>query len=452
MIDESRFAAILAGAQRGEELAVAVLFADLQPRLLRFLRAQEPTVAEDLASEVWIGIARGIGRFEGDAGAFRAWAFSIARRRIIDHRRRSGPRRADVVVDDERMAREVGPAVDDTAVANLSAEKAVGLIRSCLPPEQAEVVLLRVLGDLDAAQVADVMGRSVSWVRVTQHRALRRLVERAGARLGVSAMSADDDMDDVLHRIEALARADRFLSGSPTGDGSDEDWSEVAPLLDAAQGPAAGDELVGVDTTIDTFTRALRIPSSPATHARKPVLSKLLTGKAIAGIAVASLITAGTAAAATGQFHAKDRGVISTIDASDSSIPPATTIANAESDPSTTTSTSTSTTTTVVPSTTIVTRPAADNHAVGPALNSPAKLGLCTAYLASHDHHGKNLTAPPFHNLLQAAVDAGQTVEDFCADVTATTSTTASPDDQNGNGDHRGHGGNGDKGHAHPGD
>jgi hypothetical protein len=36
-------------------------------------------------------------------------------------------------------------------------------------------------------------------------------------------MSADDDMDDVLHRIEAVARSDRFLSGSRTGDGSDED-------------------------------------------------------------------------------------------------------------------------------------------------------------------------------------------------------------------------------------
>jgi DNA-directed RNA polymerase specialized sigma24 family protein len=55
-----------------------------------------------------------------------------------------------------------------------------------LPPDHAEVVLLRVLGDLDAAHVAEVMGRSVSWVRVTQHRALRRLAERVGSRLDVT--------------------------------------------------------------------------------------------------------------------------------------------------------------------------------------------------------------------------------------------------------------------------
>jgi len=179
MIDDYRFVAILAAAQRGDELAVAVLFADLQPRLLRFLRSQEPSVAEDLASEVWIGIARGVGRFDGDAGDFRAWAFAIARRRVIDYRRSAGRRRAEVVPENELPAEEA-------ALANISAERAVAMIRSYLPPEQADVVLLRVLGDLDAEQVATVMGRSLSWVRVTQHRALRRLGERMGSRLRVT--------------------------------------------------------------------------------------------------------------------------------------------------------------------------------------------------------------------------------------------------------------------------
>ncbi|MEY2754142.1 MAG: hypothetical protein RJB65_500, partial [Actinomycetota bacterium] len=41
----------------------------------------------------------------------------------------------------------------------------------------AEVVLLRVLADLDAESVARIMGRSAGWVRVTQHRALARLAE-----------------------------------------------------------------------------------------------------------------------------------------------------------------------------------------------------------------------------------------------------------------------------------
>ena len=186
MIDDTEFAAILAGARRGEELAVAVLFADLQPRLLRFLRSQEPSVAEDLASEVWLGIARGVQGFEGGWRDFRAWVFAIARRRIVDHRRRSGRRREAPMSDDGEVVDAITNGVDDAALANLSGEEAVALIRAALSPEQAEVVLLRVLADLDSAQVADVMGRPLSWVRVTQHRALRRLAERVGKRLGVT--------------------------------------------------------------------------------------------------------------------------------------------------------------------------------------------------------------------------------------------------------------------------
>ena len=35
--------------------------------------------------------------------------------------------------------------------------------------------MLRVVADLPAEKVGEVMGRSAGWVRVTQHRALRRL-------------------------------------------------------------------------------------------------------------------------------------------------------------------------------------------------------------------------------------------------------------------------------------
>ena len=44
-----------------------------------------------------------------------------------------------------------------------------------LPPDQAEVVLLRVLGELEVEQVADIVGKSKGAVRVAQHRALQRL-------------------------------------------------------------------------------------------------------------------------------------------------------------------------------------------------------------------------------------------------------------------------------------
>jgi RNA polymerase sigma-70 factor (ECF subfamily) len=44
-----------------------------------------------------------------------------------------------------------------------------------LPADQAEIVLLRTLADLDVEQVAQILGKSKGAVRIAQHRALRRL-------------------------------------------------------------------------------------------------------------------------------------------------------------------------------------------------------------------------------------------------------------------------------------
>lgn len=181
-----RFGAALDGARRGEPAAVAVLFHDLHPRLGRFLHAQEPRVADDLNAEVWEAVARGLAGFQGGEPEFRAWVWSIARRRLADHRRRAGRRRTEPA-DAASFADRAGPAsTERDALAHLSAEEAAALVVALLPEDQAEVVLLRVLGDLSTEEVAGLMGRPVTWVRVNQHRALRRLADRLGSRSGVT--------------------------------------------------------------------------------------------------------------------------------------------------------------------------------------------------------------------------------------------------------------------------
>lgn len=181
MLDSESFADVLAAARRGEAWAAEVLFVDLQPRLLRFLRSTEPRAADDLAGEVWLGLARGLATFEGDLTGFRAWVFSIARRRLADHRR-TAVRRATEPVDHEFFRDRGGnePGDDDgmaVVTDRLSAQEAVDLIVATLPADQSEVLVLRIVADLDVAHVAELLGRTPNWVRVTQHRALRRLAE-----------------------------------------------------------------------------------------------------------------------------------------------------------------------------------------------------------------------------------------------------------------------------------
>jgi RNA polymerase sigma-70 factor (ECF subfamily) len=183
--DPSRFNEVIAGARSGDPRAIEELFRELQPRLLRFLRSQESRVADDLAAEVWLAVATGISRFDGDWSDFRAWVFAIARRRLADYRRTAVRRRTDVV-DVETLGRlHADDSPENEALDRLSGQQAATLITSVLSGEQAEVLLLRVLADLDVEQVASIMQRSPNWVRVTQHRAVRTLAKRLGPKIVV---------------------------------------------------------------------------------------------------------------------------------------------------------------------------------------------------------------------------------------------------------------------------
>ena len=172
----SEFAETLAAAQRGEEWAVGRLWRDLNPPLVRFLRARHGDHADDVASETWIRVSRGIGRFDGSHMDFRAWFFTVARAASIDWYRHAA-RRPQVASD--ASALEHRPAPDDSAKAALDAIDTVAALAlvARLPADQAEVILMRVVAGLDAEHVGRVLGKRAGTVRVLQHRGLRRLAE-----------------------------------------------------------------------------------------------------------------------------------------------------------------------------------------------------------------------------------------------------------------------------------
>jgi RNA polymerase sigma-70 factor (ECF subfamily) len=166
------FASTLAAAQRGDQEALAHLYRAFQPRVLRYLLAQEPKDGEDLASEVWLGIGAGLDRFEGTENDLLCWIFTIVRRRLIDHRRTRARRRTDPVSIETLDL----PSHEFDPVRSLEHGAALSCLGK-LPHEWAEIVLLRVVGGLDSNEVAAVTGRKAGTVRVIQKRALERLAE-----------------------------------------------------------------------------------------------------------------------------------------------------------------------------------------------------------------------------------------------------------------------------------
>jgi RNA polymerase sigma-70 factor, ECF subfamily len=175
------FGVVLARAQAGDEQAFACVFRDVQPALLRYLRVITPE-AEDVAGDTWVQVVAGLAGFRGEEDAFRAWLFTIARHRAADAGRSRARRPAVPLAPSETADQPMAPDAADVALEAISARGAVALIAT-LPRDQAEIIMLRVVAGLDAADVARIVGKSPGAVRVAAHRALRRLaglVERAG--------------------------------------------------------------------------------------------------------------------------------------------------------------------------------------------------------------------------------------------------------------------------------
>lgn len=162
-------------ARAGDESGFLELWRTLQPRLLRYLRVQGNDSAEDIAAETWLQIVRDLPSFIGTADGFRGWLFTIARHRAIDAARARAARPAVPVAD----IGTVGPgtpvrSAEAEALERISTDQAIDLVAS-LPPEQAEMVALRIIAGLDVAVVASMVGKSPGAVRVSVHRGLRLL-------------------------------------------------------------------------------------------------------------------------------------------------------------------------------------------------------------------------------------------------------------------------------------
>jgi len=173
---DSPFERILASARAGDEQAFAAIWRSLHPALLRYLRVIAPKIADDVASETWLQVVRGLAGFSGDEAGFKSWLYTIARNKVTDAARQAARRPIEISDDGDASA---PAAPDDTAAAvieRFDTQTALALIAK-LPADQAEIVMLRVVAGLEVADVARIVRKSPGAVRVTSHRALRKLRE-----------------------------------------------------------------------------------------------------------------------------------------------------------------------------------------------------------------------------------------------------------------------------------
>jgi RNA polymerase sigma-70 factor (ECF subfamily) len=189
---------LVAALQRGDERAFETLVERYHASLVRvaMIWVRDRSVAEEVAQETWLGVLKGIDRFEGRS-SLKTWLFRI----LANRARTRGVREArsiplsalagagaqdggEPTVSPERFLDtgdgRPGPwAVPPESWARVPEDELLGretlqvieTAIAALPPRQQEVITLRDVEGLEAAEVAEHLGVSEGNQRVLLHRA-----------------------------------------------------------------------------------------------------------------------------------------------------------------------------------------------------------------------------------------------------------------------------------------
>lgn len=177
----------------GDEGAFAAVVRAHQASLSRLARALvgSGAVAEEVVQDTWLAVVRGVDRFEGRS-SLKTWLFHILVNRARSAATKEGRTDSGLDPDDARFdasgAWSSPPVpwsehVEDRVAAEQLAALARDLLET-LPESQRQVVVLRDVEGLSAAEVAKLLGLTDGNQRVLLHRGRARLRADLEAKLG----------------------------------------------------------------------------------------------------------------------------------------------------------------------------------------------------------------------------------------------------------------------------
>jgi RNA polymerase sigma-70 factor, ECF subfamily len=159
-------ASLVQAAQRGDRRALEQLLQRHYDRIHAVCRriTGHDADAADAAQEAMIAIVRSIARFDGRA-SFGTWAYRIATNASLDELRRRRRRPTPAPHAEDTSGHE---PVDPTTAGRLEAvgeRDALGSALAGLPEDFRVPVVLRDVGDLDYAEIAEVLNVPIGTVK-----------------------------------------------------------------------------------------------------------------------------------------------------------------------------------------------------------------------------------------------------------------------------------------------
>jgi RNA polymerase sigma-70 factor (ECF subfamily) len=169
-VGEQALADAWEAARQGQAWALRVVYEGLAPQVAGYLRSRGAMDVEDLTSEVFLTVFTKLATITGGTAGLRTFTFSVAHARLVDSHRRASRQLPSVEYDPQLDARSTAGA-EEYALAAEGVDRVTRLL-AMLPPDQRDVLAMRVIGDLTVEQIAQVVKRSPGAVKQLQRRAL----------------------------------------------------------------------------------------------------------------------------------------------------------------------------------------------------------------------------------------------------------------------------------------
>lgn len=193
-VEDLAVQAALDSQQQRTSDALGELYERHNPTVWRYVYARvgaSGDLTDDIASEVWLRVARSIKRYRTDGpGTFTRWLFTIAHHLTVDHHRGRARSRlelsGDMLVEPQltstgRHGRNLNDAVistlpgpDEAAERRVTAELVAALVNR-LTLRQREVLVHRFWHGCTAPETAAILGISVGAVTQLQFRGIEKM-------------------------------------------------------------------------------------------------------------------------------------------------------------------------------------------------------------------------------------------------------------------------------------
>jgi RNA polymerase sigma-70 factor (ECF subfamily) len=163
----------LDGLQKLDSQAISAVYDQFFPEIYRyvFYRLSDQTVAEDVASDVFVRLLEAVQNRRGPQSNIKGWLIATASHAVADHLRQRYRRPVEAISEDHADHLPGPPAEFDLREQNRSVQKAYAQ----LTPEQQHVLALRFGEGYSLEETAAHMDKNVNAVKALQFRALASL-------------------------------------------------------------------------------------------------------------------------------------------------------------------------------------------------------------------------------------------------------------------------------------